>query len=63
MSFLCNGIYFKSVPVYTLPDNLDVDPTTGDIWTATSPVPWMVFEHMADLRKPSPSQVHNDYTL
>ncbi|XP_076458749.1 serum paraoxonase/lactonase 3-like isoform X2 [Babylonia areolata] len=45
-------------PIYTWPDNIHVDQTTGNLYVACSPMVYMFFRHMEDLgSQKSPSQV------
>ncbi|KAK3083257.1 hypothetical protein FSP39_017786 [Pinctada imbricata] len=45
------------ISINTLPDNVIVDPVTGNLITGNHPIAYQVFEHLTYPDKPGPSQV------
>ncbi|XP_025081772.1 serum paraoxonase/arylesterase 2-like isoform X1 [Pomacea canaliculata] len=53
-----NSLELQQVfPLHTIPDNVAVDPVTGDLYTGCHPLGWKILLHLAEPEKLSPSQV------
>lgn len=41
-------IFFQTLELYQLVDNIGVDAETGDLWVAALSKPWITFQYLAD---------------
>ena len=50
-------LVFQVIPLYSAPDNIQVEPETGHLWIASHSVVWRLMQHLDDRDKLAPAQV------